>query len=95
MPKKKSTFNRYTWIITELILGLASFGYGLSGLIMQATETLYIFTILTTLGGIAIVVAIIQILILRKKKVDKFCSKCGEKIKKEDEFCAKCGKELA
>lgn len=95
MTKKKSTFDKYTWIITELVIGIAALGYGLFGIIVTPTTSNYLYIILVCGGSILTLAAIIQILILRKKKIDKFCSKCGEKIKKEDEFCAKCGKELA
>jgi hypothetical protein len=94
MPKKKSVFDKYTWIVTELIVGIAALGYGLFGIIKTPTPTNYAYIILVCLGSIGLLVAIIQIIILRKKKVNKFCSKCGEKIKKEDKFCPKCSEKI-
>ncbi len=94
MSKKKSVFDKYTWIVTELIVGIAAFGYGLFGIIKTPTSTNYTYIILVCLGSIGLLVAIIQIIILRKKKVNKFCSKCGEKIKKEDKFCPKCSEKI-
>jgi ribosomal protein S27AE len=94
MPKKKSKFDRYTWIITELVLGIAALGYGLFGKIMTPTSYNYIYIILVCLGSILLLVAIFQLTTMRKKKISKFCSKCGEKIKKEDDFCPKCGEKI-
>ena len=94
MPKKKSKFDRYTWIITELVLGIAALGYGLFGIIDRSTTYNYIYIILVSLGSILFLVAIIQITLMRKKKINKFCSKCGEKIKKEADFCPKCGEKI-
>ena len=95
MPKKRSTFDKLTWIITELIIGTAALGYGLFGMISKLPEIVVIYIVLLCGGAILLTAGIIQIVILRKKKVKKFCSKCGEKIKKEDEFCAKCGEKIA
>ena len=94
MPKKKSKLDRYTWIITELVLGIAAFGYGLFGMIITPTTYNYVYIILVCLGSILLLTAIIQITLMRKKKINKFCSKCGEKIKKEDDFCPKCGEKI-
>ncbi len=94
MPKKKSAFDRYTWIVTELVIGIAALGYGLFGIIDRPTSSNYFFIILICSGSILLLVSIIQIVMMRKKKIDKFCSKCGEKIKKEDDFCPKCGEKI-
>ncbi len=94
MSKKKSKLDRYTWIITELVLGIAALGYGLFGIIVTPTPLNYLYIILICLGSISILTAIIQMTIMRKKKINKFCSKCGEKIKKEDDFCPKCGEKI-
>jgi len=94
MPKRKSTFDKYTWIVTELILGIAALGYGLFGIIVTPTTLNYVYIILICLGSILLLTAIIQIIMHRKKKISKFCSKCGEKIKKEDDFCPKCGEKI-
>jgi len=95
MPKKKSTFDRYTWIVTELIIGIAVLGYGLYGIIDRPTTTNYVYIILVSSGSILLLMAIIQIILQRKKKISKFCSKCGEKIKKEDKFCPKCSEKIS
>jgi len=94
MPKKKSTFDRYTWIVTELIIGIAALGYGLFGIIKTPTDSNYFYIILVCSGSILLLMSIIQIIMLRKKKINKFCSKCGEKIKKADDFCPKCGEKI-
>ncbi len=94
MPKKKSTFDRYTWIVTELVIGIAALGYGLFGIIKTPTSTNYTYIVLVCTGSILLLMAIIQIIIMRKKKVNIFCSKCGEKIKKADDFCPKCGEKI-
>ncbi len=94
MSKKKSKLDRFTWIITELILGILALGYGLAGIIGWPTSSNYLYIILICLGSILLLTSIIQIIIMRKKKINKFCSKCGEKIKKEDDFCPKCGEKI-
>ena len=95
MSKKKSKLDRYTWIITELVLGILALGYGLTAIIGWPTETNLLYIILICLGSFLVLIAIIQLIIMRKKKINKFCSKCGEKIKKEDDFCPKCGEKIS
>ncbi len=94
MPKKKSNFNRLTWVITELIIGLAGFVYGLYGTISSLPEILTTYIILLSMGGILLIVAIVQLIPILKKREKKYCAKCGEKIKKNDEFCSKCGEKV-
>ena len=91
MPKKKSSFNKLTWIFTELLIGLAALIYGLWGTITQE-PTIYI--ILLSSGGVLLVVSIIQLIIHFRKKEKLYCAKCGERIKKDDEFCKKCGEKI-
>ncbi len=94
MPKRRSKLDMLTWIITELIIGIGLIVYGLYATInaLPAINVLYI--VLASLGVCFLLASIIQILVYRKKKIKKFCSKCGEKIKKDDEFCAKCGEKV-
>ena len=91
MPKKQSNFNKLTWVFTELIIGLAGLVYGLWGTITRATV---IYIILLSLGGVLLVVAVIQLIIHFKKKEKIYCAKCGEKLSKNDEFCKKCGEKM-
>ena len=91
MPKKKSNLNKYTWIFTELLIGLAALIYGLWGTIAQ-DQIIYI--ILLSMGGVLLVVAIIQLIIALRKREKLYCAKCGDKIKKDDEFCKKCGEKI-
>ncbi|MCE7741016.1 MAG: zinc ribbon domain-containing protein [Candidatus Heimdallarchaeota archaeon] len=92
MPKKKSTFNRLTWVLTELVFGLAGLIYGLLGTISSEVRVTYI--ILLSLGGVLLIVATVQLIIYFKKKEKIYCAKCGERIKKNDEFCSKCGEKI-
>ena len=91
MAKKKSNLNRLTWIFTEMFIGLAGLVYGLWGTITQEPV---IYVILLSLGGILLLVAIIQLIFYFKKKEKIYCAKCGEKIKKKDDFCPKCGEKI-
>ncbi|MFW9851886.1 MAG: zinc ribbon domain-containing protein [Candidatus Thorarchaeota archaeon] len=93
MPKR-SKLNVLTWIFTELVIGLGLLVYGLSATIIALPEINVVYIVLASIGICLLLVSIIQILIYRKKKVKKFCSKCGEKIKKDDEFCSKCGEKV-
>ena len=103
MTKKRSKFDKITWIITELVLGLAALVYGLYGVIAkkdpqdpQDPQVLYI--ILVSVGCVLTLFAIAQIVIgRRRKKQDKIihhCPKCGKKVEKADEFCRKCGEKV-
>ena len=94
MSKKRSKFDMITWIITELIIGLGLLVYGLYATINALPDINVLYIILACLGICFLLASIIQILIYRKKKIMKFCSKCGEKIKKDDEFCSKCGEKI-
>ena len=91
MPKKKSNLNKYTWIFTELLIGLAALIYGLWATITQESV---IYIILLSLGGVLFVVAVVQLIIAFRKREKHYCAKCGEQIKKEDEFCKKCGEQI-
>ena len=95
MSKKKRGLDKYTWIITELVIGLAALGYGLYATINSLPELNAVYVVIASLGMLLLLIAITQILIGRRKKIKKFCSKCGAEIKKEDEFCAKCGAEIS
>ncbi|MEE9410654.1 MAG: zinc ribbon domain-containing protein [Candidatus Heimdallarchaeota archaeon] len=94
MSKKKRGLNKYTWIVTELLIGLAALVYGLYATIKSLPDPNVTYIVITILGTVLLFIAIGQILLARRKKIKKHCSKCGEKIKKDDEFCAKCGKEI-
>jgi len=91
MPKKQSNFNKLTWIFTELLIGLAVLVYGLWGTI---TRDPIIYIILLTIGGVLLLVAIIQLIIHFKKREKLYCAKCGERINKDDDFCKKCGEKI-
>jgi hypothetical protein len=93
MPKTKSIFDKFTWIITEMILGIAILSYGLYAIILEVLP-IYFSAALCVVGGLLLIASIIQILIRRKKKIKKYCSKCGQKTKKGDEFCSKCGEKI-
>ena len=95
MSKKKRGLDRYTWMITELVIGLAAFVYGLYATLTSLQELNAIYIVVASLGMLLLLIAITQILIDRRKKIKKYCSKCGVEIKKEDEFCAKCGVEIS
>lgn len=97
MTKKRSKFDKITWIITELVLGLVALVYGLYGVIPdQEPQVLYI--ILASVGCVLTLFAVAQIMIgRRRKKQDKIihhCPKCGKKVEKADEFCRKCGEKV-
>lgn len=105
MTKKRSKFDKITWIITELVLGLVALVYGLYGVIAdqiddqiddQEPQVLYI--VLASVGCVLTLFAIAQIMIgRRRKKQDKIihhCPKCGKKVEKADEFCRKCGEKV-
>ena len=94
MSKKKRGLDRYTWIITEPVIGLAALVYGLYATINSLPVLNAIYVIIASLGMLLLLIALTQILIGRRKKIKKYCSKCGAEIKKEDEFCAKCGAEI-
>ncbi len=94
MPKKRSKLDMLTWIITELIIGLGLSVYGLYATINALPDINVLYIILASIGVCLLFASIIQILVYRKKKIKKFCSKCGEKIKKDDEFCSKCGEKV-
>ena len=94
MSKKKRGLDRYTWIITELVIGLAALIYGLYATINALPTLNAIYIVIASLGLLLLLISVIQFLIGRKKKIKKYCAKCGEEIKKEDEFCAKCGEEI-
>ena len=92
---KKRGLDRKTWIVTELVIGLAGIVYGLYATISSLPALNAIYIVIASLGFLLLLIAIVQILIGRKRKIKKYCSKCGEEIKKEDEFCAKCGEEIS
>lgn len=94
MTKKKSNFNRLTWIFTALIIGLAGLIYGLYGTISFLPNPPVMYIILLSLGGLFLIIAIVLLVLFFKKKEKHYCAKCGEKIKKTDEFCAKCGEKI-
>jgi hypothetical protein len=94
MSKRRSKLDMFTWIVTELIIGLGLLVYGLYAMINALPDINVLYIILASLGLCLLLASIIQILVYRKKKIKKFCSKCGEKIKKDDEFCAKCGEKI-
>lgn len=94
MSKKRSKLDMFTWIITELIIGLGLTVYGLYATITALPDINVLYIVLASLGVCLLLVSTIQILVYRKKKIKKFCSKCGEKIKKDDEFCSKCGEKV-
>jgi len=93
MPKR-SKLDMLTWIVTELIIGIGLVIYGLYATINALPVINVVYIVLASIGICLLIASIIQILIYRKKKVKKFCSKCGEKIKKDDEFCSKCGEKV-
>ena len=95
MSKKKRGLDKYTWIITELVIGLAALIYGLYATFKSLQDLNAIYVVIACLGMLLLLIAIAQILIDRRKKIKKYCSKCGAEIKKEDEFCAKCGAEIS
>ena len=94
MPKKKSSFNRYTWVITELIIGLAGLVYGLYGTISSLPDPITTYIILLSMGSILFILAILQLILLLKRREKIYCAKCGERIKKNEEFCPKCGEKI-
>ncbi|MHA1199159.1 MAG: zinc ribbon domain-containing protein [Candidatus Heimdallarchaeaceae archaeon] len=95
MPKIKSTFNRLTWVLTELIIGLAGLVYGLWGTISLLPDDIGVtYIILLSLGGVLLILATVQLIIYFKKKEKIYCAKCSERIKKNDEFCSKCGEKI-
>ncbi|MCK4845317.1 MAG: zinc-ribbon domain-containing protein [Candidatus Heimdallarchaeota archaeon] len=97
MTKKRSKFDKITWIITELVLGLVALVYGLYGVI-DAHDPQVLYIILASVGCVLTLFAVVQIVIeRRRKKQDKIihhCPKCGKKVEKEDEFCRKCGEKV-
>ena len=94
MSKRKSKLDMFTWIVTELIIGLGLLVYGLYATIIALPSINILYVVLASLGVCLLIASTIQIFVYRKKKVKKFCSKCGEKIKKDDEFCSKCGEKV-
>jgi len=94
MSKKKRGLDKYTWIITELVIGLAALIYGLYATINSLPNPPVTYIVIASLGMLLLLIAIGQTLLTKRKKIKKYCSKCGEEIKKEDEFCAKCGEEI-
>ena len=95
MSKRKSKLDKFTWIVTELIIGLGLLVYGLYATISALSEEINVlYIVLASLGFCLLLASIIQILVYRKKKVKKFRAKCGEQIKKDDEFCAECGEQI-
>ena len=94
MSKKKRGLDKYTWIVAELVIGLAALIYGLYATINSLPVLNAIYVVIASLGMLLLLIAVGQILIARRKKIKKYCPKCGEKIKTEDEFCAKCGEEI-
>lgn len=101
MTKKRSKFDKITWIITELVLGLVALVYGLYGVIadqINDREPQVLHIILASVGCVITLFAIAQIVIgRRRKKQDKIihhCPKCGKKVEKTDEFCRKCGEKV-
>jgi hypothetical protein len=94
MPKKKSNFNRLTWIFTELILGLAGLIFGLWATIVKLPEINAIYIVILSVGGMLLIVSILQLILLFKKREKIYCAKCGERIKRSDDFCSKCGEKI-
>jgi len=96
--QNKSKFDRITWIVTELIIGFAAAGYGVYGLFKGLPEQKIVHIIIASIGGVLLLLAFSQILILRGKKKRtkeiKHCPKCGAEVQKGDEHCRKCGEKL-
>ena len=61
MSKKKSSFNKLTWIITELIIGLGGLIYGLYGTIKSIPDIKIVYIVVLSLGAVLLIIAILQI----------------------------------
>lgn len=107
-----SQIDKITWIVTALLLGIAGLVYGSYGLIANLIDDKellvqpgdIVFVVLASIGFILLVVALIQIRLLKRRKPQrkqklvtsiKYCVSCGNELKKDEEFCSKCGEELS
>jgi len=72
MSKKKRGLDRYTWIITEPVIGLAALVYGLYATINSLPVLNAIYVIIASLGMLLLLIALTQILIGRRKKIKKY-----------------------
>ncbi len=92
-----SQIDKITWIVTELLFGIAGLIYGSYGLISNLIDNKkllvqpgdIVFVVIASVGFILLVMVLIQIRLLKSRKPQR-----KQQVVKSIKYCASCGNKL-